>query len=264
VMISIALDKRQIRKSFENAAQNYDAMATLQRQVGCELSEQLIIPHDARVLDVGCGTGFFTQQLIDNMRLRNVFALDIAMPMLLKTQQRLADRHISLLCADAEQLPFAAHSLDGVVSNLALQWCLGLDDMIADVSRVLRPNGRFVFSTFGVSALCELKAAWAEVDDFPHVNDFCSSAEIRQYMQSAGFVDIRIESKVYQLKYNGVIELMRELKGIGAHNVSQARNKRLTTKGQLQSLLAAYPIDKDGKITASYEIIYVQAKVGEE
>ena len=52
---------------------------------------------------------------------------------------------------------------------------------------------------------------------------------------------------------------MYELKGIGAHNVSQARNKQLTTKGQLQALLAAYPKDKDGKITASYEIIYVQA-----
>ncbi|GAW85967.1 malonyl-CoA O-methyltransferase [Bathymodiolus platifrons methanotrophic gill symbiont] len=259
---NVALDKRQIRQSFANAAQSYDAMATLQRKVGHELIAKLAMPHEAMVVDVGCGTGFFTQQLRDRALLENILALDVAMPMLLKARQRLDDISIPLVCADAEQLPFASHSIDGLVSNLALQWCQGLGEMFADVFRVLRANGSFVFSTFGESALCELKAAWAAVDDYPHVNDFCNLSLIKQHLQAAGFVDVQLESRVYQIKYNDVIELMRELKGIGAHNVSQARNKTLTTKGQLQVLVAAYPKDDDGKITASYEIIYVQAKVG--
>ncbi|NOQ13476.1 MAG: malonyl-ACP O-methyltransferase BioC [Methyloprofundus sp.] len=259
----IALDKRQIRQSFANAAQSYDAMAALQRQVGRELISKVALPREALVVDVGCGTGFFTQQLRDRALLKNIVALDIAMPMLLKTRQRLGDGAVPLLCADAEQLPIASHCIDGLVSNLALQWCLGIDAMFADVHRVLRANGAFVFSTFGESALCELKAAWAEVDDYPHVNEFCSLSAIRQQLQVAGFVDAQLESWVYKVKYNSVIELMRELKGIGAHNVSQARNRHLTTKGQLQALLSAYPLDKDGKISASYEIIYVQARATE-
>ncbi len=258
-MARVALDKRQIRQSFANASHSYDAMASLQRQVGRELIVKLALPDDGLVVDVGCGTGFFTQQLRDRALLKNVLALDIAMPMLLKARQRLSDNAVPLLCADAEQLPFASHCLDGLVSNLALQWCLDLDSMFTEVRRVLRANGQFIFSTFAKSALCELKAAWAEVDDYPHVNDFCSLFEIKQHMQAAGFVDVQLESRIYQVKYSSVIELMRELKGIGAHNVSPARNKRLTTKGQLQALLAAYPKDKDGQITASYEIIYAQA-----
>ena len=261
-MARIALDKRQIRQSFANAAQSYDAMAVLQRQVGRELIAKLSLPQEALVVDVGCGTGFFTQQLRDRGKLKNIIALDIAMPMLLKTRQRLND-NIPLLCADVEQLPIASFSIDGIVSNLVIQWCQGLEQLFVDVQRVLRVHGQFAFSTFGESALCELKSAWAQVDDYPHVNDFCSLPEIKQFMLKAGFLDVQLESHIYQVKYDSVIELMRELKGIGAHNVSQARNKQLTTKRNLQALLEAYPIGGDGKITASYEIIYVQAKSGE-
>jgi len=256
----LSLDKRLIKQSFANAAQSYDAMAMLQRQVGRELISKVALSPSALVMDVGCGTGFFTQQLRDAALLKNIIALDIARPMLLKTRHRLGDSVVPLLCADAEQLPITSHCIDGLVSNLALQWCSGVDELFADVLRVLRAEGQFIFSTFGESALCELKTAWAEVDNFPHVNEFCSLPELEWKLQAAGFVDVQLEKKIYQIKYNSVIELMRELKGIGAHNVNQARNKRLTTKGQLQALLNAYPIDKDGKITASYEIIYVQAK----
>jgi malonyl-CoA O-methyltransferase len=260
---NIALDKRQVRQSFANAAQGYDAIATLQRQVGRELISRLSLPHEALVLDVGCGTGFFTQQLRDRALLKNIIGLDIAMPMLEKTRQRLIDAPVLLLCADVEQLPLANSSIDALVSNLALQWCSNLDVLFAGVQRALRTNGLFAFSTFGESALCELKSAWAEVDDYPHVNDFFSLLEIKQRMTAAGFVDVRLERQVYQVKYTSVIELMRELKGIGAHNVSQGRNKQLTSKGHLQSLLAAYPVTADGKITASYEVIYVLAKSGQ-
>lgn len=259
-MVGIALDKQHIRRSFANAAQSYDAMATLQRQVGNELITKVILPHKALVVDVGCGTGFFTQQLRDTALLKNILAFDIAMPMLLKTQQRLENGSVPLFCADVEQLPIANYCIDGLVSNLALQWCSDTKEVFADVRRVLKSGGQFVFSTFGESALSELKLAWAAVDGYPHVNDFCSLSELKQNLQAVGFVDVQLESKVYQFKYSSVIELMRELKGIGAHNVSQARNKKLTSKGQLQALLAAYPMDKSSQITASYEIIYVQAK----
>jgi malonyl-CoA O-methyltransferase len=158
-MTTVALDKKQIRQSFANAAQSYDAMATLQRQVGRELIARLSLPHESLVLDVGCGTGFFTQQLRDRALLKNIVALDIAMPMLEKTRQRLNDNFVPLLCADVEQLPLANSSVDALASNLTLQWCSDLGALFAGVQRVLRADGLFAFSTFGESALCELKSA---------------------------------------------------------------------------------------------------------
>ncbi len=52
-MANAVLDKRQVRQSFANAAQSYDAMAVLQRQVGRELISRVSLPYDALVVDVG-------------------------------------------------------------------------------------------------------------------------------------------------------------------------------------------------------------------
>jgi len=254
------LDKKQMRQSFGRASQSYDGMAILQRQVGRELVNKVSLANDALVLDVGCGTGFFTRQLREVAGLENILALDIALPMLLKTRQRAECANVPLICADAEQLPLIDRCVAGVVSNLALQWCANLEAMFADIKQVLQSEGQFVFSTFGTSALHELKTAWAVVDDYPHVNEFCVMEEIGEKLQAAGFIDVCLERRIYQSKYANVIELMRELKGIGAHNVSYQRNKALTSKGQIQAMCAAYPVDADGQITASFEIIYVQAR----
>ncbi len=252
------LDKKLIRRSFANAAESYDGMANLQRQVGRELIKQVLSAEHSVILDVGCGTGFFTEQLFNKLTAVDIIALDIAEPMLLKVRQRQLGESLQWVCADAESLPFVAGCVDSVVSNLALQWCQELKGTLVGMQRILRSGGQLVFSTFGASALCELKAAWALVDDRPHVNEFCSVQDIEAMLQVCGFENIEVLSHIYHSKYANVLELMRELKGIGAHNVNQARNKQLTGKGRLQVLAAAYPQDELGKITASFEIIYVR------
>jgi len=258
-MTQFSLDKQQIRRSFAKASKSYDGMANLQRKVGRELIKQVSLPEQASVLDLGCGTGFFTQQLIEKVGLKNIVALDLAVPMLLQTRSRLVEYDISLVCADAEALPFVDESVDSVVSNLALQWCMGLDDLFVDVQRVLRPKGSFIFSSFGASALHELKEAWANVDNYRHVNEFCSVAEVSEKLQQAGFHEVQVVTKTYMSQYPDVLNLMRELKAIGAHNVSHQRNKQLTSKRQLQALISAYPKEVNGGVKASFEIIYAQA-----
>jgi len=255
------LDKTQISRSFGNASQSYDDMAALQRKVGNELVRYLDNEnHQERILDIGCGTGFFTEKIINALPDAELLALDIALPMLLKTQQRLTCEAINLVCADAEQLPFIDNSFQQVVSNLALQWCYDLSPLFKGLHDVLKPSGVLIFSTFGEQALCELKSAWSKVDNFPHVNDFCNADELQQALYAAGFIEVNIVKKTYQHEYASVIALMKELKGIGAHNTHQQRNRHLTSKGQLKTLLSAYPQTRQGTIKASFEILYVQAR----
>jgi malonyl-CoA O-methyltransferase len=64
------------------------------------------------------------------------------------------------------------------------------------------------------------------------------------------------------LQYPSVLALMRELKDLGAHNVSQARKRRPTTRRQLQQMIGHYESSAGGeRITASYEILFVRARV---
>ena len=53
---------------------------------------------------------------------------------------------------------------------------------------------------------------------------------------------------------------MRELKAIGAHNVTTGRRHGLTGRATLKQMIAAYETQRrDGVLPASYEVVYGQA-----
>ncbi len=254
------LDKAKIRQSFAAASVTYDGVAELQRTVGKALMETIDTESlRGPLLDLGCGTGFLSAKLLAFAQ--PVIALDMALPMLQVTRTKLADMpNVTYLCADAEQLPLAGQIVDGVFSNLALQWCINLDVVFTDIKRVLKPGGRLVFSTFGPQTLQELKAAWADVDDYNHVNEFYSEQQLTHFLQLAGYTEIKIETRLYRSSYGSVLALMKELKHIGAHNMIAGRNKNITTKTQMQRMIAAYERHRIGdRIPATYEAIMVTA-----
>lgn len=257
----ILLDKHKVRHSFAAAAAGYDSLASLQRQVGLELLRRFPLHGwDEVVVDLGCGTGFLTHQLAANPLRQQLLALDIAMPMLAASRSNYPAMRANYVCGDAEKLPFADNSIDRIYSNLALQWAQDLSAALLDFQRVLKNRGSLVFATFGPQTLVELKAAWSAVDDYTHVNEFHAAAQIESYLQAAGFKGISVESVLYRSEYSDVESLMRELKGIGAHNVNRRRNPRPTTKTKLQQMINHYPRQGAG-IVASYEIIFVQAGI---
>ncbi len=252
------LDKAKIKQSFAAASVTYDKVAELQRTVGTELLATINSQiQTGTLLDLGCGTGFLTAALL--AQAQPIIALDIALPMLQLTRSKLAAKAL-YVCADAERLPFAEHSVTGVFSNLALQWCVNLEAVFTDIKRILKPGGRLVFSTFGPQTLQELKLAWAKADDYEHVNEFYSEQQLIRFLQLAGYREIKLESRLYTPSYSSVLALMRELKHIGAHNVMSGRNKNFTSKTRLQQMLSAYqPQLTGGQILASFEVIMVTA-----
>lgn len=255
------LDKRRIRQSFSAASGSYDGLAELQRHVALELSGKMARGRRwETIVDIGCGTGFFTRHAVSRCECVKLLAMDIALPMLQTARRNSFGKNLAYLCGDAEQLPLAAESIDKIVSNLALQWCQALPAVFADFRRALKPGGQLAFSTFGPATLQELKAAWAVVDDYTHVNTFYSLGQIEQFLKGAGFEVVLAESNLRQSYYSSVMDLMKELKGIGAHNVTAGRNRQLTTRSQLQRMMEAYPLEEEGqRISASYEILYIAA-----
>lgn len=260
-MVKLALDKGKVRQSFAAAARTYDDFAELQRQVGLDLLQHFPLEvGDGPILDVGCGTGFLTEQLCSTTS-SQLLALDIALPMLQISRRKYPAMSAGYICADAEKLPFANNSIEQIYSNLALQWAQDLSATFGGFKQVLRPRGRLVLATFGHKTLHELKAAWAAVDEHVHVNSFLSAEQIECCLLNAGFSDICLKSVLVQTQYPSVEALMRELKGIGAHNVNQQRNPKLTTRSQLQNMIRHYQSQMtENVVIASYDILLIQAR----
>lgn len=257
-------DKHLVRRSFSQAAPRYDGVAELQRRVG----EQLLAdfsgsaPAPGAIVDVGAGTGHFAARLLKVFPESRVIALDLAEGMLRQVRTRMSER-CWLVCGDAESLPLADESVDLVFSNLALQWCSDLLGVFAAFRRILRPEGVALFSTFGAQTLCELRAAWGRVDAYSHVNAFHPARSVEEALYAAGFEECSVESSIIRLHYPGVEALMRELKALGAHNVTVNRPRHLTGKGALRKLIAAYQeLMPDGRTAATFEVIQAYARRG--
>ncbi|HMA12814.1 MAG TPA: malonyl-ACP O-methyltransferase BioC, partial [Steroidobacteraceae bacterium] len=221
------LDFAEVRRSFDQAAASYDAHAVLQREVCDRLLERLgyMTVQPARVLDVGTGTGYGLAHLRSRYADAELCALDIAPAMLAAARTRLpqpgwaqralaqlapsAARATHLVCADMERLPLAANSVDLVWSSLALQWAHDLEGTFKGFHRALAPGGLLIFATFGPDTLKELRAAFAEVDDAPHVNRFIDLHDIGDMLIHAGFASPVMEMDMLTLTYADLRSLMR-------------------------------------------------------
>lgn len=232
-----AITRLEIGKSFGQASLSYDISARLQRYSGKQLMPWLPNRNDIQVVDLGCGTGFFTDILAD--RYQNVLGVDISQQMLMFSQMK-RNTNIKWIAADAYNIPLQDNSVDLIYSNLMIQWCLPFSRVIEEILRVLKPGGLFIFSSLVDGTLHELKSSWAQVDDDKHVIDFKPAEEMSRCLQMHKAKLLESKTQDIILEYENVMHLAYELKGLGANKVPEQKRKGLAGKDKWQRMSKAY------------------------
>ncbi len=103
---------------------------------------EVLTPPGELTLDLGCGEGRLGRELA--RRGHRVVGVDVAPALALAAARH--EEGFPTAAGDAAALPFAAGCTDLVVSMMAMQNVEDLDSALAEVARVLRPSGRFVFA----------------------------------------------------------------------------------------------------------------------
>ncbi len=129
--------------------------------------------------------------------------------------------------ADARSLPFADASIDVIFSNLLLPWVDNLDAVFAEVARVLRKDGLFVFSSLGPDSLLEVREAWQAVDAGEHVNRFADMHDVGDALVRAGLRDPVLDVDHLSVSYREPGALLRDLTAAGARNSLRHRQRGL-------------------------------------
>jgi len=261
----VSIDRRTLGRAFGSASSRYDEAALLQRTVRHELLERLdhFSTKPKVVIDLGAGTASATRELKKRYPTATVVAADLSLGMLQHAHKASAwldrwwsSKRIDLAAVDAHRLPFRSGSVDLIFSNLMLQWC-DLDEVFAEVRRVLSPQGWFVFSTFGVGTLQELRSAWASVDSNKRVHEFFDMHDIGSALTRAGLREPVLDVDRHAMTYSDPISLMRSIKEIGAGNAAKERPRGLTSPRILQAVSEAYPRHGEhGDVVATWEIVY--------
>ena len=178
------------------------------------------------------------------------------------------DRDGSFLCvaADEEALPFADGSLDLVVSILALQFVNDLPGTLVQIRRALKPDGLMLAALIGGESLTELReviaVAETEVEGgvSPRVAPFADVRQLGALLQRAGFALPVIDSERLVVRYDSMFALVRDLRHMGATNVLVERQRRPLKRATVERMAQLYAerfADADGRLRASFEIIWL-------
>jgi len=170
------------------------------------------------------------------------------------------------LVADEEALPFADSSIDLVVSALALQSVNDLPGTLVQIRRALKPDGLLLAALLGGDTLTELRQSFAmaeaEIEGgvSPRVAPFADVRDIGLLLQRAGFALPVTDLDRVTVRYPSAFALMHDLRRMGATNVLTERRRlplRRTTLLRMAELYAQNFSDSDGKLRATFEIIWL-------
>jgi len=206
-------------------------------------------------LDIGCGSGYFTRKLAARYPNAQGIALDIAQGMLHYAKNQGGAAH--WIAADAENLPFADNQLDLLFSNLCLQWCEHLEQVLSEAKRTLRSGGVFAFTSLASGTLAELQAAWQSVDNFTHVNRFRAFADYQTACAKSGLTVQHLSCRAELRHYPKLHDLTFELKALGAHNLNPNRPLGLGGRQRLAAMSQAYQQKQSAKgLPATWQVVY--------
>lgn len=115
--------------------------------------EKLFIPkllHDARVLDLGCGIGFWTIELLMRGGYKNFWACDLTQSAIDLTRKRLAfyGFNANLCIENAENLSFPNDFFDHVNCQGVIHHTPDTEAAIREIARVLKPGGTAYISVY--------------------------------------------------------------------------------------------------------------------
>ena len=155
-----------------------------------KIKEHGLLTTTTKVLDVGCGAGFLSNELAKNQL--QVTGVDLSEESLRVAGKYDMTKSVCYHTADAYHLPFADASFDVLTAMDFLEHVERPADVIKEFSRVLKPGGLFIFHTFNRNPLAHLviiKVVEWVVKNTPkhmHVIDlFIKPQELRNYCELA-------------------------------------------------------------------------------
>ena len=241
--MSATIDKKQVRRAFSRHGGGGDLTSEIADRLAARLEEIDMSPK--WIVDVG-GDG---KTMRERFPRSNVAAADFALPRLRP------QAHVFRALADAECLPFADASTDVVWSNLCFDWT-DIKKALAEAARVLRPReGLLIFSMLGRDTLREARAVFSS-DRF---HEFLDMHDIGDMLSHGGFSEPVLETEHITLTYADARAAMREIHDAGCGCALSSRARGLTGKNTWQKAMTEYAkqfSDNDGRVPATYEIIY--------
>lgn len=250
------MNKSLIKSRFTKSLDTYEQQADVQLHIAQMLVKKAraYLPvYCDRILEVGCGTGFLTRELLSDLSIEQMYLNDLVdmssrMEQLIGLDQ--SNTEFSFIPGDAEEIVFPNY-LQAVFSASSIQWFVDLPSFFAKVNDALLPEGLFIFNTFGPTNLVEIKTLMGEGLHYP------TGDELIELLSDFEIVEMRTENLVRYFESPRAV--LRHLKETG---VTATHADFRWTKSNLLAFENSYieQFSCDGKVTLSWQVYYFVCK----
>ena len=202
-----------------------------------------------RALDVGCGPGALTCELVAVLGAERVAAVDPSEPFVAACRERLPG--VDVRVAPAEDLPFDDAAFDHALCQLVLNFMTDAPAGLGEMQRVIRPGGTIGAAVWDyVGEMTLLRRFWEAVvaldptaadRDEGRSMPYCTPAALRALFVSAGLEDVDVTPAVVTAEYTGFTDLWQPFEGgmgpAGAYAAGLDPEPRATLREELRRLL---------------------------
>ena len=254
-------DQTAQRRHRDRAAGGFGGSDFLKCEAAVRIADRLeLMRRDFPLcLDFGCHDGTLTREIRTSGKVGTVIQADPAPGF----------AHRAAACGPAvvtgyDQLPFAPASFDAVFSCLTLHWVDDLPGVMAQMRRLLKPDGLCLVNLLGGSTLSELRAALLEAEQelsggaSPRTAPMADIRDVGALLGRAGLALPVADADRLTITYPDMFRLMADLRGMGEQNALLGRKKAPTSRRLFLRAAQIYHdrfAGPDGRIPASFEII---------
>ena len=246
------MDKRRIQQRFSRAFAHYDQQALAQQRIHQRLTALLPLMERRdfqHILEIGCGTGGLTRQLMRHLNAQRWTLNDLCDIAPHLTQ--VLPQSFRFYAGDAERLPWP-EQYDLIAGASVVQWFADPAGFIARCQVRLKKRGFLLLSTFGAENLSEIRQLTGVGLNYP------SPAQWRRWL-SAGFELLSLEQENIVLHFDSPLAVLRHLKHTGV----TATGRQAWTKGGLQHFCRQYQrqfASAHDQVRLTYAPVYLLAR----
>jgi len=253
--------KGRIKKNFSSAVDSYSSVADVQKETARRLANSIkpwkyTIPVGP-VLELGCGTGFFTRQLEQLFPERTLEITDLSEEMVHICKEGAPDRNdISFRSMDAENLP-RKKKYPCIVHNFVAQWFKDPAYTMEKVMEQIKPGGLMVASFPGEKTFPEWREQCRKLD-IPFTGNKLPEVEEMVIKLSMGPHQVDFYEDTITQNFNSALEFFRMLHALGAHT---SFNDDQMNTAELRKLISHWDSKSDTEeITVSWHIVFLAVK----